>query len=114
MTITDFLLARIAEDEKREASKFRVRTEELHAYQIDHMGYVDFELRDGLQYGRLTGPEFFAKFGEAVPDQRALAECSAKRAIIAEYTGSPATFQILAHMAAVYKDHPDYQQEWTP
>jgi len=45
---------------------------------------------------------------------RVLAECAAKRAIIDEYTGSPATFQIIAHMAAVYRDHPDYRQEWTP
>jgi len=91
VTITEFLEARIAEDEKR-------------AY----------------YYGSL-----------ALGTARVLAECAAKRAIIkqygeysecaAEYVGiaalgarcaQQATLDALKALAAVYKDHPDYQQKW--
>ncbi|AYN58108.1 hypothetical protein PBI_JUDY_38 [Arthrobacter phage Judy] len=65
--------------------------------------------------------------------ERVLAECAAKRAIIAEHAGfveaidalsaalpgdlnqdpdAPWRTSTLRHIAAVYKDHPDYRQEW--
>jgi hypothetical protein len=62
---------------------------------------------------------------------RTLAECAAKRAIVADYSNAVAdepwrsqdaikTYAMFAaawtftlrHLASVYKDHPDYQQEW--
>ena len=67
MNITEFLEARITEDETR-----------------------------ATYYGPL-----------AMGTARVLAECAAKRAIIVY--SPPKTLQ---HLAAVYKDHPDYQQEW--
>lgn len=108
MTITEFLLARIAEDEA----------------ECKPMAALDDDDRGGwaIHYA-----------------ERVLAECAAKRAIVdhaedlrtshAEevravgdesgrivgkegwlypYDASP----ILAALAAVHKDHPDYQQEW--
>jgi hypothetical protein len=103
MTITEFLLARIAEDE-REANE--------HA-----------------------GAEYYTD--GAWPDElpsRVLAECAAKRAITGEHREVRffATHQgcvvcrigdgpllpveypcpTVRALAAVYKDHPDYQPEW--
>lgn len=104
MSIKDFLLARIAEDEEKGRAL---------------QGYTDY---------------FIEEFGD-----RLLAECAAKRAISEAhtvitvwpegtggskyYTGSK---QVCAScdertetpcptaraLAAVYADHPDYQQEW--
>lgn len=97
MNITEFLLARIAEDEA-----------EARGLQ----GEMDFGL-------------------ESAGD-RMLAECAAKRAIIEQYeaygaaaqgvfgvayigarSGQRVTEDALRALAAVYKDHPDYQEEWT-
>lgn len=108
MTITEFLEARIAEDEKKA---------------LRHQEYAD---KDG--------------WGDYVA--RVLAECAAKRSIIAEhvpvdYSGlgmeSPNACArcgadlnmsdwdwvhdsfpcpTLRALAAIYADHPDYQQEW--
>lgn len=90
MTITEFLEARIAEDEARAK-------------------YVS-------EYGD-TGGLF--------TPTRVLAECAAKRAIIAEHAPvdpcdahdamfSTITCDTIRALAAVYADHPDYQQEWAP
>ena len=76
MTITEFLEARMAEDE-------------LAAYDV---------------------------MGEREGD-RTLAECAAKRAIITQvsdvaWCGYAVRDVILEHLAAVYKDHPEYRQDW--
>ena len=101
MDITDFLLARIAEDEKR------------------------------ANY-----------YGLALGTDRVLAECAAKRAIIEAHPITSDVVEVstsikwgyacetcfsfgdvvedhgycdtLRALAAVYKGHPDYRQEWTP
>lgn len=82
MNITDFLLARIQEDEKR-----------------------------ANYYGPL-----------AMGTDRVLAECTAKREIIRWWVDGLIGYvrvdddltNPLLPLAAVYKDHPDYQQEWNP
>lgn len=82
MTLTDFLLARIAEDEV--AAKFVVPAEH-HA------------------------------------DLRQLRECEAKRRILHQvidldlFDGyTEATRDAVMHLAAVYDDHPDYDEGWRP
>lgn len=120
MTLTEFLLARIAEDEAlalritpgRQAKNGRwnrgsiqdqaVRTiDPLHA---DHMGRHD--------------------------PARVLAECDAKRYIVDIHSGwhtcpdedavedddatEPAPCLTLRILAAVYAGHPDYRQDWRP
>ena len=84
MNITEFLEARIAEDEKM-----------------------------ATYYGSL-----------ALGTARVLAECAAKRAIIAECRQStlddlsggdddqPVPIWVARALASVYADHPDYRQEW--
>lgn len=101
LTITEFLEARIAEDETS------LEAVPAAAKQLDDFdfGGTDDYLRFTMGYGR------------------AVAECAAKRAIIEQceqvlanpWDYGDATYTVeaaLETLAAVYKGHPDYQQEW--
>lgn len=84
MTITEFLEARIAEDEA--AAKLREE-----------------------------GDEFF----DDEITVRMFAECAAKRAILGRYVHSPtpntydlALLDVMRDIAAVYAEHPDYDERW--
>lgn len=97
MSITDFLLARIAEDEAR-AGWARLGDTR---WETDNYGQ-DFLTPTAVK-----------------------AECVAKRAIIESCYGdhedamaskndsTEAASEVLYALAAVYKDHSDYQQEWS-
>jgi hypothetical protein len=108
MNITEFLEARIAEDESR-ANAWQSRLDDL------------------------TIPAYM--IGGTINPARLLAECAAKRAIIRSYqscrevdvntnivtefgvkltaSGMATGLEIaLKSLAAVYADHPDYQPEW--
>lgn len=100
MTIVEFLLARIAEDEARARGRREAMlcvAEKWPTLSEDVRNLIDVRGVD-----------------------RALTECQAKRAIIEqvsdiEWTGSYAVRDVvLGHLAAVYADHPDYQPEWRP
>ena len=89
VTITEFLEARIAEDET----------------ECTPTAAMDDDDRGGwaIHYA-----------------ERVLAECAAKRAILATFPlpGENNVYgwverDVLQALAAVYKDHPDYQQEWS-
>lgn len=102
MTITEFLEARIAEDE-------------ISATMREcHRGGCDSTPNEaGYSY----------PCGCGLPE-RMMAECAAKRAILAECRpgtlddldsgedDQPAPMWVARALASVYKDHPDYQQEW--
>lgn len=96
MTITEFLLARIADDEAMAEDGVR------YEVAIHYAGGGDWEsLKD-----------------------RWLAECEAKRRIVGLHTENCVhecttcllegdwPCQTLRALAAVYADHPDYQREW--
>ena len=106
MTITEFLLARIADDE-----------DEMQG--LPHFGCVE---GDSDPVGMIHS---------ARCPNRVLAECAAKRRIIegyiefdAAYPDSPvwhgcgddcefkAIEWVLAHLASVYADHPDFDPAW--
>jgi hypothetical protein len=109
VTLTDFLLARIAEDED--------------AARAADAPYFLYDL-DG------KGADQFAHIARHDPP-RVLAECEAKRRIVeacgdiwepndhrwmsdtdADYH---AGLEVAARfLAAIYADHPDYRQEWKP
>jgi hypothetical protein len=105
VTLTEFLLARIAEDE-READQAGSFTPWTDAFQRDN-------------YGHLT-----------VQPARVLAECAAKRAIVEDLKELEADYKVshseftearrfqalvsVARLAAVYADHPDYDETWRP
>ncbi|MEQ4566197.1 DUF6221 family protein [Paenarthrobacter sp. CAP02] len=130
MTLVKFLEARIAEDEAGEARKYRPLEEKL----VDLFGpctiirpspyTVMVKSQDGSDRVLLDAVEFREHYTEPAPDQRTLAECAAKRAIIEQcredhedsLTRNDDTEElasgVLYALAGVYKDHPDYQQEW--
>lgn len=104
--LTDFLLARITEDE---ALALIAQTEEEH--QIDAWHTLGCEVRQGDSECDCGVPA------------RVLAECDAKRRIVERHPRDHAscatywdreTCAALLDLAAVYADHPDYQQEWKP
>ena len=105
MTLTEFLLARIAED-AAEANKAGSFTPWDRPYERDN-------------YGHLT-----------VQPARVLAECEAKRRIVelaSQYVqpsdahdpgfnggANHVGYNALRTLAAVYADHPDFREEWRP
>jgi hypothetical protein len=104
MTITEFLEARIAEDEA--IARDRPASAPIHytgcyyySYSLDSGWFCDCD-EDGKASARL------------------LAECAAKRAIIKAFDPQSPDLDpyvgrdVIAMLAAAYKDHPDYQQEW--
>jgi len=103
-TLTDFLLARIGEDDNmaRQAGHGCGYVHEHNA------GWVEIELPDEHN----CRPSYEARFIRNMSPQRVLAECDAKRQLI-ERVGNPnwAGFSILA---LPYADHPDYRDEWRP
>lgn len=143
MNITEFLQARIAEDEAvaRAAGgpneRWDTMTEETSDgeniyYTVEKVGARDAtvaELSSSQSIGR-NQASHIARHDPA----RVLAECAAKRAIIEQAQKASEVEQefderiwagagpdrvepwagdaILFAIAAVYKDHPDYQQEW--
>lgn len=114
MTLTEFLLARIAEDE-------------VAARQARDRIYPTMWSED---VGKMHGQHVVAHVERHAPD-RVLAECETKRRIVAdlrqiedslqgtdlvpwyEANADWAAGRTLRHLAAVYADHPDYQQEWS-
>ena len=120
-TLTEFLLARIAEDE----AVARAAVDEDGRWHVDqsHPLY-EAEVRGDIYIYDEGGhtAEQAARIARHDP-ARVLAECAAKRAIIeqaASYSpelehgdnGEWAFDVTLRSLAAVYADHPDYQPEW--
>lgn len=100
MTIVEFLLARIAEDEARAQAR-----REAMLNVAERWPTLSEDIRNLIDVRGID---------------RVLAECQAKRAIIEqvsdiEWTGSYAVRDVvLGHLAAVYADHPDYDEAWRP
>lgn len=120
MTITEFLMARIAEDEALATS---VRSAQLK------------DVADGLYKAESVEPSLAlwssdGNFGQPAlyaDPARTLAECEAKRVIVTvayelesfDFSNDGSYAHVARHqnailrvLAAVYADHPDYQQEW--
>lgn len=118
MNITEFLLARIAEDEA--AARAVIAT------------VAPEEWENPTKWGNFY-PEDIAFWDQQTP-ARVLAECVAKRALCTLHSpgdyrgqlvcddcgdwwdGSPVDYpcETIKTLAVIYRDHPDYRQEWTP
>lgn len=113
VTLTEFLLARIADDEAV-ARKYRP-----HEY---------LTTRDGSE---LSGADQGGNDAIAITSGRVLAECDAKRQIVAlhdadadgrfclscgdgDYYGVGYPCPTARALALPYADHPDYRDEWKP
>lgn len=107
--ITEFLLARIAEDEERAShAKWAMQGEWF-----------------------TTADDKIDEYVQGLPPARVLAECEAKRRIVENYrnlephaVSDDATTEIVWHaqglyeamldLAQVHADHPDFSEEWRP
>lgn len=132
MTLVEFLLARIAEDEKlaREALEENPEpTAWVAERRYDGTWAMDLHSThpDADSHGvgeDVLVPREMAKHIVGWKPARVLAECEAKRRIVERYENT--TFDhwaepdreyehwILPLLAVPYADHPDYQQEWRP
>jgi hypothetical protein len=122
MTIDEFLEARIAEDEADargalgshwDGAAFRqVRTasgDSPHYYKLasDPTSFEHWEPKERLDPG--TTFQHIARHDPA----RVLAECAAKRALIAAYGDESGSMSCLAPLVSVYANHPDYNPQWS-
>ena len=122
MTITEFLLARIAEDEA--VARAAIAPDQMHPYGDRSIPAIKPDGWGALVDNYLGGP-MGAHCARHTPT-RVLAECAAKRAIVTaheadgfdcrecgdRYGQSPYPCMTLLHLAAVYAGHPDYLPEW--
>ena len=125
MTLTEFLLARIADDE---AVARKVPGQHFSTWNRSwDAGFRDLVI-DAGEGGRLvTLPETMDEHVCRWDPARVLAECAAKRAIVEEHGpvgvdcrscgvadehGVDYPCPTLRILAAVYAEHPDYQEVW--
>ena len=121
MTLTEFLLARIAEDEAVAAAAVS-RRDGVDKWEAVGSGTVVGPGYDKVKHVMLPSSEDGAARHIARHDPaRVLAECEAKRAIanFADYWRGDANDygqadQALRIVSAVYAGHEDYRQEWKP
>ena len=119
--LTEFLLARIAEDEEV------ARASDPYSWTADSGDvYAGHPTARIAEYIEVSWAAHIARHDPA----RVLAECEAKRRIVEDFevldadyrvTHDPQTearrFQALiaaSRIASVYADHPDYREEWRP
>lgn len=113
-TLTDFLLARIAEDE--------AAAQRAAGHPYDIVGTPWGDPYDIVADDRSSRADHWL----AVAPARVLAECEAKRQIVErctallrvevwEYDDAPDLVEaVLCDLALPYADHPDYREEWKP
>jgi len=122
MTLTEFLLARIAEDET-----VAIEVRDSH----DPLTWAASDYPDTGAWGMGAGDGPSGYYSVVIDPDRVLADCDAKRRIVAlEPTETPddldgftrewelgqaaALGSVLSLLALPYADHPDYRKEWRP
>ena len=119
MTIVEFLEARLAEDELTASAAIEGSSEWQVLY-----GYRD--IRDGDGHYVVLADSRYPTVGQAAhiarhSPARALRQCAAARALIAEFlrhdalgevANREATEQALRQLAAIHCDHPDFDHSW--
>ena len=115
MTLADFLLARIAEDES-------VAREATPGHWVADRDFLDTESGEGgdayiYASGQMivgAASDEDAAFVERNDPERVLAECEAKRRIVERFAPTCNGYsELIAILALPYADHPDYREEWT-
>ena len=124
MTLTEFLLARIAEDE----ADARLAMQHFKTGEWTHDGsiYAGHEMDEVVDWVYNEAWAHIARHDPA----RVLAECEAKRRIVelhgpdqpycdlnfsnADHAYFEGPCQNLQLLALPYADHPDYREEWRP
>lgn len=125
MTITEFLLARIAEDEvaaRAAGGAYAVRSNDGGMHVASVAGEVLFGL--DLADTALADKSTLSLVEHVVAwlPGRVLAECEAKRALVLELARMEdeeigwdgIEHKVMRSLALPYADHPDYREEWRP
>jgi len=119
VTLTEFLLARIAEDESV------ARNSALHFDDGRRANWLEAAsgvLDTGDELWTL-GDSAISRHAERFDPARVLAECEAKRRIVELVRPDPSmpvdsgrfvSAGVLMLLALPYADHPDYRDEWRP
>lgn len=112
MRLTDFLLARIADDEAAIGTQIPVPDTVLIKVApgvsiVHNLGAMMYP--DAMTVGR-------RRVSVRIDKDRLLAECEAKRQLVEDCRDSlrhePLAERALWYLALPYADHPDYRQEW--
>lgn len=110
MTLAEFLLARIRDDECLARMAFGDHNDNKPDWSEPSSGIVDMKGEDVL----LTGDSGVSRHIVNFDPARVLAECAAKRRIIEDW-GKWETYngeELMQELASVYADHPDFLPEW--
>lgn len=120
MTLTEFLLARIAEDET--AARAIQGDEGTNLAGVWHFHHADYEgewpvpgaeVTCTSDTGHYDIPQW-ARWAERHNPARVLAECEAKRRIVADLADIEDGPYLLGLLAIPYADHPDFNPAWRP
>jgi hypothetical protein len=108
MTLTEFLLARIAEDE---AAAERGRSHNGGGtFANDNYGYLLVQPARVLAECAAKRQAIEAAWGDQVQIEGEWGHCQGREEMSVK-DDNPA---VVEHLAAVYADHPDYREEWRP
>ncbi len=119
MTLVEFLLARISEDENHARAAIEGPWWN-HYGDVHTLAPVPDEVRSVAGWTQGNGPHI-ARWDPT----RVLAECETKRQIVEDavtydpqphvvWRGGGIAPSVLALLALPYADHPDYHEEWRP
>lgn len=122
MTLTEFLLARIAEEEA-------VAREVAEKVMPDERGRAVYYEQATGSAAEIIWDVDYAQGGYTITAARVLAECEAKRRIVEQYDaierlqenldydtrGAYESIELtVQYLALPYADHPDYDEAWRP
>ena len=123
MTLTEFLLARITEDEDDARSACRAReTRRGDQWEVRQRVYSDeVSIVGAAREARVCDAPRGARHIARHDPARVLAECEAKRKMVLELDGrlehapdGGVWFDLLTYLSWPYADHPDYDEAWRP
>lgn len=109
-SITDFLDARISEDE---AAAQKAADSPSQAGMHWGRYYREVLGPGAVEVGTTVTSDYAAHIARHDP-ARVLAECAAKRELVEVWSDEHGGHHVLRALATIYKDHPDYDEKWTP
>lgn len=114
MTLVEFLLARIAEDEERVRNDYPFLTWDVD---WEEVGWDKYREPTGQSWHSFRCSYGIGELGldcDCGVPARVLAECAAKRELVRLYGTTHGPSLVTRLLALPYADHADYQESWKP